>query len=40
MEGEAENVACCEEVGARVDVGGYVVGRLGGEEREEGKGFF
>lgn len=37
MEGEAEGVAFCEEVGARVQVGGYVVGGLGGEEGEEGE---
>ena len=35
MEGEAEGVAGREEVGARVDVGGYVVGGLGTEEGEE-----
>ena len=35
MEGEAEHVAHCEEVGAGVDVGEDVVGGLGGEEGEE-----
>lgn len=38
MEGEAERVAVGEEVGARVQVCGYVVGGLGGEEGEEGWG--
>ena len=37
MEGEAERVALCEEVRARVQVGGYVVGGLGGEEGKEGE---
>lgn len=37
MEGETESVAGCEEVGSRVEVGGYVVGGLGGEEGEEGE---
>lgn len=36
MEGEAQGVAGGEEVGARVQVGGYVVGGLGAEEGEEG----
>lgn len=37
VEGKAESVACCEEVGARVEMGGYVVWGLGGEEGEEGE---
>ena len=37
VEGEAEGVAGGEEVGARVQVGGYVVRGLGGEEGEEGE---
>lgn len=37
MEGQAERVALGEEVGARVQVGGYVVRGLGGEEGEEGE---
>lgn len=36
MEGEAERVAGGEEVGAGVDMRGYVVGGLGAEEGEEG----
>lgn len=38
MEGEAEGVAGGEEVGSGVQVDGYVVGGLGGEEGEEGGG--
>ena len=36
MEREAERVAGGEQVRAGVDMGGYVVGGLGAEEREEG----
>jgi hypothetical protein len=36
VEGQAEGVACCEEIGEAVDVGGYVVRRLGVEGWEEG----
>lgn len=35
MEGEAQGVTGCEEVGPRVQVRRYVVGGLGGEEGEE-----
>jgi hypothetical protein len=41
-EGEAEGVACCEEVGESVDVACYVEGWLreeGGEEGLEGCGY-
>lgn len=37
MEGQAQGVAGGEEVGAGVQVCGYVVGGLGGEEGEEGE---
>jgi len=37
VEGEAERVAVGEEVGAGVEVRGYVVGGLGGEGGEEGE---
>lgn len=36
VEGQAHGVAGCQQVGARVDVGRYVVRALGGEEGEEG----
>ncbi len=36
VEGQAEGVAGREQVGARVQVRGYVVRGLGGEEGEEG----
>ncbi len=45
MEGQADYVARCYEVGTGVDMGGYVVGGLGEEEWEElfdgiGEGFW
>ncbi len=36
MEGQAEGVACGQEVGEAVDMGGYVVGCLGLEGWEKG----
>lgn len=37
MERETEDVACGEEVWPVMQVGDYVVGRLGGEEGKKGR---